>query len=149
MTTIRLLTTIVVLSLTGCVLWKDAKMAADADSQTLTFSNNAAGLLPGMCGFQWGKGSQERGAIYLSGDKEKYTESDFFIVQFHTKPVTFYKNVKGTIRVDRKEQVVFIDVSIDGTPCANSMVAPIGELIVQPLIRCSSPFPLAKQRACF
>jgi hypothetical protein len=95
----------------GCVHWTSVTHSTSAQSEVLTITETAHGLILGPCGLVDG-GSYVAGRLTLKGRKEDYTDNDFSII-FPTDPAgmpNMRTEASGTIHVDWKRRVLKIDL---------------------------------------
>ena len=107
---------VALLGLNGCVIWHSRTLTTIHDDTYLEFTTTGAGLLPGMCGFYFGKTTETSGIIVLHGTKEKYTETDFEILNADGTRRGKSEQTTGTITIERRKKIVHIDVRMRGEP---------------------------------
>ncbi len=102
---------------TGCASWRSTELTPIGSDSTLTRSVKGFGLFLNIhTGFEWLSGdAYEKTAILLRGTKDHYTETEFDIVDWDGKPIS-YQAKTGTVTLDRETHSVVIAIYINGKP---------------------------------
>jgi hypothetical protein len=110
------------LGLSSCVLWHSTDLTHNGSNPTLTRSLKGSGLFLNIhTGFEWLTGDAlEKTTIQFHGAKDHYTESEFEIVDWDGKPISYLQAKTGTVTFDRKSHTVLIAIHIDGRPFAHN-----------------------------
>ena len=103
-----------VLGLNGCVMWRNKTLTHSGNDLVLNRSYKVFGLLLGPHTVEWGSGDAwEKTTIQLHGTRDYYTESEFEIVDWDGKPISYLQAKTGTITFDRRSHTVVIAIYID------------------------------------
>ena len=107
-----------VLGLGGCVPWHSTDLTHIGSNSALTRSVKVFGLIfSPHTGFEWSSGDAiEKDTLQFYGTKDHYTETEFDIVDWDGKPISYLQTKTGTVTFDRKAHTVFVAIYIDGKP---------------------------------
>src|SRR5436190_8253210 len=104
--------------LSSCLSWHSTDLTHNGSRPTRTRSLKGFGLFLNIhTGFEWLSGNAlEKTTIQLHGTRDYYTESEFEIVDWDGKPISYLQAKTGTITFDRRSHTVVIAIYIDGRP---------------------------------
>jgi hypothetical protein len=111
-----------VLGFSSCVPWHSTDLTHNGNNATLTRSLKGFGLFLNIhTGLEWLSGDAfEKITIQLHGTKERYTDSEFQIVDWDGKPISYLQAKTGTVTFDRNSHTVVIAIYIGGRPFAHN-----------------------------
>ena len=97
-------------TLSGCMIWHPNTLTRDDSTQTVRLKTYAEGLLPAHNGFNWKKEGGTDVVIRLRGIKEKYSETEFDILNSAEVVIEGNDNKRGFVSIDRNSRTILIKV---------------------------------------
>ena len=104
------------LALSGCVIWHPNSLTRSDTTQEVRLRTYTEGFLPGHSGFSWKREGGTDLVVRLRGIKEKYSETEFDILNSAEVAIEGNDDKRGFVSIDRTSRTILIKVYLKGSP---------------------------------